>query len=59
METLATLGRHKDHPERLSLISPTGKRLNMFALDETRERIAAVMKEQGLILRDDNTVVRA
>ena len=61
METtiIARLGRHKSRPERLALISPTGKPLNWFALDETREHLAAVLAKAGMTLRDDDTVVRA
>lgn len=38
---------------------PDGSVSNWFAYDETREEIAAVLAKSGMVLRSDDTVVRA
>ena len=59
MAAIGRLGRHESHPERLALILPDGRVSNWFADDQTREQIAAVLRANGLILQDDDAVVRA
>lgn len=58
-EIIARIGRTEDRPERLALIHTDGSVSNWFAQDETREEIAAALATAGLLLRDDDTVVRA
>jgi hypothetical protein len=55
----ARLGRHADRPERLALLRSDGTVSCWFARNATREEIAAALAKSGLVLRDDDTVIRA
>jgi hypothetical protein len=61
MATVITrLGRHSARPERLALLRSDGTVSCWFARNATREEIAAALaKSGGLVLRDDDTVIRA
>jgi hypothetical protein len=58
-QIIARVGRSPDRPERLALFHPNGSVSTWFARDETREDIAAVLLKGGMVLRDDDTVVKA
>jgi hypothetical protein len=58
-EIIGRLGTHKRHPERLCLMHPNGEPSNWYGHGVTRAEIAASLADAGMILRDDDTVVRA
>jgi hypothetical protein len=45
-------------PERFTLVHADGQVSNWFAQDQTREEIRSILLQNGLVLRDDGTVVR-
>jgi hypothetical protein len=51
------LTRLPQRPERLALVHADGQVSNWFARDQTREDIRAILHRDGLVLRDDDTVV--
>lgn len=62
MNDAAIIGRvrnHKDRPERLCFMRPDGSPNTWFRADETRAEVAECLAAAGLLLRDDDTVVRA
>jgi hypothetical protein len=58
-DVIGRLGRHSERPERLALITPDGTVNCWFARNATREEIAAALAKNRLVLRDDDTVIRA
>ena len=48
-----------DNGSRRALVRVDGTVSNKFGLWETREQIAAALAASGLLLRDDDSVVRA
>jgi hypothetical protein len=59
MEIVGRVGTHKRHPERLCLMHPNGQPSNWYAQGWTRIEVAQSLADNGMILRDDDTVVRA
>ena len=57
-EIIGRIGTHKDRPERLCLMRPDGTLSNWFRRDETRTEISESLADAGLLLRDDDSVVR-
>lgn len=58
-EIVGRIERTKEHPERFSLLRADGSLSNHFGQDESREDVAVILRQNGMILRDDNMVVKA
>jgi hypothetical protein len=70
IETEATMSDHAQEiigkivmaqrrPERFALMFPNGDVSNFFPMGLTREQVVADLAAHGMIVRDDDTVVRA
>jgi hypothetical protein len=57
---IGRIGFHPSRPERLALIRLDGTVSNYFALDATREHVAAVVMAQipGALVADNGTITR-
>lgn len=58
-EIVGTVKPRSGRPERLALYRADGKLSNTFGLDDTIATLQPIFAAQGLVLRDDGTVVRA
>lgn len=56
---IARVGHSKSRTDRLALLHPDGNVSNYFDREWTRVEVAAWLAEKGLVLRADDTVVRA
>lgn len=57
-EIVGFLAPHPTRPERLALLRPDGTVSNTFGQGEDRTAVAALLRQAGLILQDDNSVTR-
>ena len=57
-EIVGKLGRHKNRPERLAIISNDGAALVWFAQDQTRDELVTLLAADGYVIRDDDVVVK-
>lgn len=58
-EIIGRIGFHKRHPERFALMHPNGDASNFFPLGMAREQVVADLAEHGMVVQDDDSVVRA
>lgn len=58
LDPIGYLARDPARPERWTLFHRDGKASNRFGREQDRAEIAAVLAEAGMMLRDDDTVVR-
>ena len=51
-------GRLVRRPERAAPVQADGRLSNGFAFDQTRQEAEEILRQNGLVLRDDDSVVR-